>query len=253
MSENEKALETSEEVEVAAETTVIENEGETPVVENNEVVSVETTAVADSAEAPAVATAQVNSAPSMGQKIAAGIKEWFRKFTVKLKHKPQNIPFVILLVTSFMYLCFLGTFSKFIVGNSSIKSLGIFQFVNTLASILIILIFLNSFPKRKKPNIVMLVLTFAVLALMIVMDTLFIVNVVDYGNGLRRGLEWFLEQDGVSESINCCIVHIVFLAITILMLALLPVYKKLLMKINTSKELASNNINEELDTSEEDG
>ncbi|MDE7084897.1 MAG: hypothetical protein K2O81_06590, partial [Clostridia bacterium] len=195
----------------------------------------------------------VEETPSKGARLKAGVKEWFRKFIVKLKHKPQNIPFFILLITSFMYLCFLGTFSKFIDINSNIKSIGIFQFVNTLASILILLIFLNSFPKRKKVNIVMLVMTFTVLALMVVMDILFIVNITNYGKNLRRGLEWFLAQEGTSESITCAIVHIVFLGVTIIMLALMPLYKKLLLKINTSKELASNDIKEVIDTSEENG
>ena len=131
-------------------------------------VDTEVTAAENIENAPAALPGQPEEQkPSRGQKIKAGIKEWFRKTIVKLKHKPQTIPFVILLITSFMYLCFLGTTSKFIDTNSNIKSIGLFQFVNTLASILILLIFLNTFPKRKKMNIVMLVITFAVLALMV--------------------------------------------------------------------------------------
>lgn len=239
MAENENVKDTSEEVDVTA----VENIEATPaesVVEINE-------------EAQAEATKK----PISDNKFVAGVKEWFRKSIVKLKHKPQTIPFVILVITSFMYLCFLGTLSPFITPNRSIKGLGIFQFVNTLASILIILVFLNSFPKRKKVNIVFLVMTFVVLALMVVMDIMFIVNTADYANnalGIDNGFQWFLaEMDGASESITCIIVHIVFLAITTVILALLPVYKKLLMKINTSKDLASNDIKEEIDTSEENG
>lgn len=245
MSENENVMDTSEEVEVTTEVTA----------EASDVEPTEVTAVEDTENTAEVVPAQPGEQqPSFGKKLAAGVKEWFRKFIVKLKHKPQNIPFAFLLITSFMYLCFLGTTSKFIDGNSNIKSLGLFQFVNTLASILILLIFLNAFPKRKKINIVMLVITFVVLALMIVMDILFIVNVIDYGkNNTLRGLDWFLAREGTTESINTCIVHIVFVGFTALLLALLPVFKMLLMKINTSKELASNDIKEELDTSEEDG
>lgn len=195
----------------------------------------------------------VDNKPSKGEKIKAGIKEWFRKRIVTLKHKTQNIPFCFLLLTSFLYLCFLGTLSKFIYNNSGISSLGIFELVNTLASILILLVFLNAFPKRKKVNIIMLVLVFVVLALMIVMDVLFYVNVINYGNRSQLGAEEFFKGEGVMETLNSVIVHIVFLALTVVVLALLPLYKKLICKINTSKDLASNNINEEIDTSEENG
>ena len=220
--------------------------------ENENVVE---TPVEDAVVTETVKSPEPENKPSKGAQFAAAAKERLRKFTVNLKRKPQNIPFVFLLITSFLFLCFLGTTSKFIDINSSIRSLGLFQFVNTLASILIILIFLNTFPKRKKMNIVMLVITFAVLVLMIVMDILFIVNIANYANGLgiKNGFQWFLGRPGTAESIRCVIVHMVFLGITIILLALLPVFKKLLLKINTSKELASNDIKEEIDTSEEDG
>ena len=189
--------------------------------------------------------------PSKWPQIKASLKERLRKFIVKLKHKPQNIPFFVLLITSLMYLCFLGTFSEFISLNQGISGLGIFEFINTLASILIILIFLNTFPKRKKMNIIFLCLTFAVLVLMLVLDIMFYVNILQQAAKVEGGLSGLTGD--VSSTLTNDIVHIVFLGITIIVLALLPVYKKLLLKINTSKELASNDIKEEIDTSEEDG
>lgn len=252
MAENENVKSTSEEVEVAA----VENIEETSA---DNVTDSAVEAVESSEEIPAAEENQSDEAePAKENKFLASVKEWFRKRIVKLKHKPQTIPFVILLITSFMYLCFLGTLSPFITTNRGVSGLGIFQFVNTLASILIILIFLNSFPKRKKVNIVFLVITFVVLALMIVMDIMFIVNIAIYANrelGMgNEGFQWFLtEIKGAGESVTCTIVHMVFLVITTVVLALLPVYKMLLLKINTRKELASNDIKEEIDTSEENG
>lgn len=266
MAENKNVKSLSEEVEVtavenaevasvdSAENSVVNTE--VSAVNNTEETStegVETNAVGNAEDTTVSKVNQPEEKkPSKGDKFAAAVKEWFRKQTVKLKHKPQNIPFVFLLVTSFMYLCFLGTFSEFISDNSGINGLGIFEFINTLASILIILVFLNTFPKRKKMNIIMLVITFAVLAMMLALDIVFYVNIVKAGNATDVGNLSGLTGD-VNGTLNRDIVHIVFLAITIVVLALLPVYKKLLLKINTSKELASNDIKEEIDTSEENG
>jgi len=187
---------------------------------------------------------------SNGEKFLAGIKEWFRKFIVGLKHKTHRIPFVLLVITSFVYLCFLGTLSQFIEPNSGIKSLGIFMFVNTLASILVLMLFLYSFPNRKKTNLVFLSITFAVLTLMLIMDILFYVNILSYAS--KNNLDLGLDLDAYSV-INCVIVHIVMLVICIIALATLPLYKKLICKINTSKEVKSSTMSEALDTSEEDG
>lgn len=258
MAENENVKSTSEEVELTAvennEDTSVQSIADTPA-ENNETAPAESVEDGVEQKVEATQSAETQQAeegePSKASKFAADVKEWFRKFIVNLKHKPQNIAFVVLIVTSFMYMCFLGTFSEFISYNSGIKWLGLFEFVNTLASILVIMIFLNTFPKRKKMNIIMLVLTFAVLALMLVFDILFYVNIVKQANTLPGGLS-DLTGDYAS-TLNFDLIHMIFLAITIVVLALLPVYKKLLMKINTSKELASNDIKEEIDTSEENG
>lgn len=92
------------------------------------------------------------SKPSRGAKIAGGIKEWFRKFTVKLKRRPMNIAFFMLIVSSLVYLFLLGNFSQ--AGLEYPKSgVPISIFINTLFSILVLLLFMYAFPKRsKKPD-----------------------------------------------------------------------------------------------------
>ena len=79
----------------------------------------------------------------------AVIKEWFRKKIVNLKRAPQNITFVFLVITSFLYLIWLFTFSKAIYITQAATWTGIAVFVNTLLSILVLALFLNAFPKRK--------------------------------------------------------------------------------------------------------
>ena len=54
---------------------------------------------------------EIQPKPSKAAKAGAAIKEWFRKFTVKLKHRPMNIAFFVLIVATVLYLCSLGDYS----------------------------------------------------------------------------------------------------------------------------------------------
>lgn len=194
--------------------------------------------------------------PSKGQKFVAGVKEWLRKFTVKLKHKTHMIPLVFVLIASLVYLCSLDTISQALYPLSGMKSVGICVFVNTLVSILVLLVFLNAFPKRKKVNIVMLVGVFVLLALLLALDLVFYFKVVNFAEASAKQSwmpveEFYKGNPMVIPALNKVIVHIVFVGISILVLAFLPLYKKGINKINTRKALAENEIKEEIDTSAE--
>lgn len=185
--------------------------------------------------------------PSKGKQILAAVKEKCRKFIVSLKRKPQMIALVVILVSSLLYLCCLGTFSQALDKNN-VSVGGICVFVNTLVSILILPTFLNAFPKRKKPRIAFIVVVFVLLALLIGLDVLLYMNtqsyVVKFGINLRR-------TPIVKQLYTDVIVHIVFVGISILAFAFLPLYKKGINKINTRKNLAENKLSEEIDTSAE--
>ena len=192
--------------------------------------------------------------PTKGQKFKTGFKEWLRKFTVKLKHKTHMIPLVILLITSVIYLCILNSLSIVISKNSGIDSAGICVFVNTLASILVLLVFLNAFPKRKKVNIIMLVGVFIVMALILALDFVFYFKLRNfcleaYGDLSKDYLRE--DYDMIHAALNNTIIHAIFMGISILALAFLPLYKKGINKINTKKVLEENEIKEEIDTSAE--
>ena len=55
----------------------------------------------------------------------------------------------------------------------------------------------------------------------------------------------------MKNSLNVSIVHIVFMGISVILLATLPLYKKLIMKINTKKVVEGTEMTEEIDTAEE--
>jgi uncharacterized membrane protein len=201
------------------------------------------------------------SAPAEPQKPSSGakVKEYFRKKIVNLKRKPQNIPLLFLLATSIFYLLILFVLSKAIyvcAENKNVTSGGICVFIVTLLSLLSLVSFLNAFPKRKKPNYIMVALVFVMIAVMVVCDIL-------YYNQIAAYLSYLVETDAKtgadattrSEYISAAsgqpfvIVHIILLAISAVVFALLPVIKILVNKIDTSVKLesATENMNGKID------
>lgn len=178
----------------------------------------------------------------------AKVKEWFRKKIVGLKRRPNNIPFVLFLITSMIFLLNLSAFSQTgMIGFGNGDMLGFPIFVNCLLSILIVVLHLSAFPKRgKKISIFHYVLVYVFAAAMLGMDILYYIklnSIVALNNQTLA-----TAADFVRSSATVCITHIVFLAISVIALALLPLYSKLIMKINTSKNLEESQLNEVIET-----
>lgn len=192
------------------------------------------------------AAAPKKSSNSFGAKC----KEWLRKTTVKLKRKTQTIPLVVILITSLVYLCTIGTYAQVVEANSGISNLGISMFVNTLLSILILPVFLNAFPKRKKPNIVYIVAVFVVLAILVGMDLLYYFNLKSFVDA-NGGSILLQVYPAIGKAYKQLTTHMVFVGISVVVFALLPLYKKAINKINTRKNLEENNLSENIDTSAE--
>lgn len=215
-----------------------------------EEVAEETVAPAEEPATEEVAVAEEAPAKKSSESVGAKIKEWFRKFTVKLKRQTHMIPLVVILFTSLLYLCCTATFAQVIEKNSTIPSLGIAMFVNTLLSILVLAIFLNAFPKRKKPSIVYIVAVFVVLAVIMGMDLLYLLNAQSFVNS-HGGAFILNKYPEIKTAYSLLYVHMAFVGVSIVVFALLPVYKKAINKINTKKVLEENNLSEDIDTSAE--
>lgn len=190
------------------------------------------------------------SKPSKGKNAGAAIKEWFRKRIVALKRAPHNIPFVYMVIVSFIWLVCLFTFSQ-AVDASAASYTGIAVFLTTLFSILVLALFLSAFPKRKKPNIVFIVLVFVFLVIIILSDFLYYYMETTFLS--TRDPSFAESKPFIGQSLTLSITHMVLVGVGILLLATLPLYKKLILKINTKKVIESNDLTEEIDTSEEDG
>ena len=183
---------------------------------------------------------------------SAKAKEWFRKKIVALKRKPQLIYFVFSVIVTFLYLCWLFTFSRTIYANQAVSWAGLMVFINTLVSILLLALYFNAFPKRSKPKIVFIVLMFVFMAVIVACDLAYYIEMNDYFVN-RSGLTDadFADKPYMKQSLTLAITHVVLVGIEAILLATLPLYKKLILKINTKKVIEENKLSEEIDTSED--
>ncbi len=169
----------------------------------------------------------------------AGLKESCRKAVVSLKRNPSMIPLVMLFL-SFLYY----SLNLTDVSDTSAKiqgaGMGLCQFTIMLLSLLSMVCMLNSFPKRKKPNYPMIVLMFIMFGIIIYCD-------IHYSNAIFNAL-YRPENPIVLDATNVYIANaynmlqtfMVMIIITAALVLLLPVYSKLLRKINTNVAVEDN-------------
>lgn len=173
------------------------------------------------------------------KKPSGGFKDFVRKQLVTLKKNPQFIPLVMLLISFVLY-----SFNLTNMSDTTAKiqgaGMGLCQFCMMLFSLLSMVCMLNSFPKRKKPNIPMIVLMFLMFAIIIYCD-------IHYTNAIMAALtraESPIVLDAntayIADAYNMLGTFIVLIGITAGLVVLLPVYSKLLKKINTSVEVEDN-------------
>ena len=167
------------------------------------------------------------------------LKERVRKFLVSLKRNPNYIPLVMLFVAFLYYSLNLTQMS-----NTTAKiqgaGMGLAQFSIMLFSLLSLVCMLNSFPRRQKPNYPMIALMFAMFGIMIFCD-------VHYMNGImaaiRRAESPIVIDTStayIAKAYNMLSTHMIMVGVTAALVVLLPVYSKLLRKINTSVQVEDN-------------
>ena len=188
-----------------------------------------------------------------------GFKEFVRKFVVSLKRSPQNISLVALVLAFLVYSLNLTSISNTTAVIQG-ANMGQCEFVAMLFSILAFVVFLRTFQKRKKANKIMLALLFLFLILLIFVDIVYITRIdaaltraespiviVQPTEANPKGENMFV---GVAK--NIVSTHIIFVIICTILLATLPIYSKLIRKINTSIEVEGNMDMGEIDISGED-
>lgn len=169
----------------------------------------------------------------------SGIKELFRKQLVNLKRNPQIIPMVMLLGAFLVY-----SFNLTDMSNTTAKiqgtGMGLAQFCIMLFSMLSLVCLLNAFPRRKKANIPMLVLMFVMFAIIMCCDIHYRNAIIAAISRAESPIALNETTAYIAEAYNMLNLHVIMMSISAVLVILLPVYSKLLRKINTSIEVEDN-------------
>ncbi len=164
-------------------------------------------------------------------KIGKNLKESFRKLLVSLKRSPQNIVFVMLLVSFVQYSLNLTSISN-TTAQLMRPNMGLCSFIIMLFSTLSIVCFLNSFPKRQKPRWIMVALYVVMVCVVIVCDMM-------YNDAITKALAtgYFDDYEFIPVAKTTVVTNVVLLGITLFLTATMPIYGKLLKKVDTSIQL----------------
>jgi hypothetical protein len=167
------------------------------------------------------------------------LKELWRHFMVSLKRKPYTIPLVALVITFLYYAIHLSSIS-----NTTAKiqgtGMGLAGFCTMLFSMLSFMCFINAFQYRKPVNKPMLILMFVMFGIIAFAD-------VYYLNQIYSAVTREVNPIAVTTSTIYILYaeyylrwHLILLAVTTVLIVLLPIYSKMLRKVKTSIEVEDN-------------
>ena len=167
------------------------------------------------------------------------VKEALRKFIVSLKRNPSVIPLVMLFV-SFLYYSLNLTHVSNTTALIQGKGMGLCEFCIMLLNLLSLVCMLNAFPRRKKANIPMIVIMFAMFGILIYADFHYLNGIAAALNRAESPIKLDASTAYIAKAFNMLYTYQVMIYITAGLVVLLPVYSKLLKKIKTSIEVEDN-------------
>lgn len=182
-----------------------------------------------------------------------GLKEFCRKRIVALKHKPQTIPMIMLVITFLYYSLNLTQISN-ATAIVNMTPMGLCGFIAMLFSMLALVCFMNSFPSRKPVNKPMLILMFVMMVGILVADTVYyntVMNALMGGAGSAVKLTAD-KQMVMLKAITVLWNHRILIVISLALVVLMPLYSKLIRKINTSIEVEAGEEMATIDVAGED-
>lgn len=163
----------------------------------------------------------------------AATKESIRKLLVTIKRNPQYIPLVMMLITFLVYSLNLTAVSN-TTAKIQGKGMGLSQFAIMLFSLLCMVCMLNAFPRRKKANVPMVVLTFVLIAVITFCDYHYQNLIFAAVSRTENPIKIVENTMYIQDAYDMLGLHMILMIVTAALVALLPVYRKLLKKINTS-------------------
>jgi len=167
------------------------------------------------------------------------MKEFIRKKLVSLKRKPDMIALAVLAV-AFIYYSFNLTHVSDTTAKIQGVGMGLSGFVTMLFSVLALVCCLNAFPRRKPVNIPMLVLMFLMLGAIIFCDVYYGMRITEALTRENNPIVLGADNNYIAIVQSMLKVHMGIVIAGGVLVALLPVYKPLIRKINTSVEVAAN-------------
>lgn len=177
--------------------------------------------------------------------------EAVRKMLVSLKKNPQLIPLAALTLSFLVYSLNLTSIS-----NTTAKiygaHMGLCAFIAMLFSILSYVCMFSAYPKRQKPNKLMIGLMLVMYAVIIFADSYYFMRIQAALTRTQSPIKITKATSYISTSKVVLIVHIVTIVITMACVVLEPVFAKMLKKINTSVEIEANAEIAEIDITDED-
>ena len=188
---------------------------------------------------------------SAAEKKSSHMPEFLRRFFVALKRQPSIVALVVLLIAFFQYSLNLTHISD-TTAKIQGPGMGLCGFATMLFSMLSLVCFLNAFPKRKKPVIPMVILMFLMFALILFCDYHYcgLIN-----NARFREVNPIVIDKStiyIAQAYNVLQNHMLIEGIGAALVLLLPLYTKLLRKINTSITVEGNGDLGVIDISGED-
>jgi len=165
--------------------------------------------------------------------------EFKRKFFVALKKNPQSIP---LLAHTIAFCIF--SLNLTAISNTTAKiygaHMGLCAFVAMLFSILVYVCLFSAYPKRQRPNYVMIALILVLYAAISFADIYYFGRI---NEALTRELSPIKITEAtsyISQAKTIMTAHIISIVVTAVLVVTEPVYAKMLKKINTSIDVEDN-------------
>ncbi len=184
-------------------------------------------------------------------KKGSSMPEFLRRFFVALKRRPSIIALVVLLIAFFQYSLNLTHISD-TTAKIQGPGMGLCGFATMLFSMLSLVCFLNAFPRRKKPVIAMVVLMLIMFAVIIFCDVYYSNMIMTALTRTENPITLDASTIYIAQAYNVLQTHIVILGVGVALILLMPLYTKLLRKINTSVTVEDYGKLEAIDISGED-
>ena len=179
------------------------------------------------------------------------MKEIIRKFLVSLKKNPQVIPLLAHTVA-------FGIFSLNLtaISNTTAKiygpNMGLCSFVTMLLSILVYVCLFSAYPKRQKPNWIMIAMILVMYAAVIVSDNAYSNSIWAAVKRPENPIVITADTMYINDAYQLMSTHIIATIVSAVLIVTEPVYAKLLKKINTSIEVEDNGNLGAIDLSDEE-